>query len=203
MAIESPNYTQIPNEIIDAWMNQLSGVEFKILMSICRKTFGWGKDKDRISFSQFEKITGASRQAVSEAIKKLSDLDLIDPIKQHKKTTVYSVRVVRKSYQTGTEIIPDEAKTGMIIIPTKERIKETNKRKGARRVLPSSLQEVKDYVKTKGLSIDPDFFYKYFTESDWIDSSGNPVQNWKQKALTWGSYAAKTTKTKKSIYPEI
>ena len=54
---------------------------------------------------------------------------------------------------------------------------------------PPTLEEVKAYVKEKGLPIDPQYFFDYFTEGDWHDSKGNPVKNWKQKALTWARHS--------------
>ena len=71
--IQGPNYTQIPNEFIEA-MSIYSDVEFRVLMVICRKTFGFHKAQDRISFSQLEKITGCSRSALQKAIKRLIEI---------------------------------------------------------------------------------------------------------------------------------
>ena len=54
--------------------------------------------------------------------------------------------------------------------------------------LPPTLAEIKDYVAAKGLSVSPDKFLEYFKESNWIDSKGNKVLNWKLKLLTWDSH---------------
>lgn len=56
-----------------------------------------------------------------------------------------------------------------------------------------TLPEVKAYCEEKGLSVDPKAFLDYFTESNWIDSKGNKVRNWKQKLLTWQKYEPKQT----------
>ena len=53
---------------------------------------------------------------------------------------------------------------------------------------PPTLEEVKVYVKEKGLPIDPQYFFDYFTAGDWHDSKGNQVKSWKQKALTWARH---------------
>lgn len=93
MAIEKPNFTQVPNEIFDKWMSELSGVEFKILMAICRKTFGWDKRKDKISYSQFIDLSGTGRRQISDAIKKLILLDLIEVNSKVKAPCDYSIKV--------------------------------------------------------------------------------------------------------------
>ena len=65
----------------------------------------------------------------------------------------------------------------------------------SKRILPTSLQEVQDYVKAKNLNVNPALFYNYFTEGNWIDSKGNPVKNWKQKILTWNNNQLPVKKT--------
>lgn len=75
--ITSNNHTQMPNEIIDVFMKQLSDKAFKVLSVICRKTIGWHKETDSISASQIVSISGLSRSSVLRSIKELEDLKLI------------------------------------------------------------------------------------------------------------------------------
>lgn len=67
MKIYEPNYTQVPNAVISL-MPELKESELKVLLAIVRKTFGWQKNRDRISLSQLQEITGLGRASVSEAI---------------------------------------------------------------------------------------------------------------------------------------
>lgn len=76
------------------------------------------------------------------------------------------------------------------ISPNKNRI-EDNKNKKENAFVPPTLDEVKSYVGEKGLSVDAEQFYNYFTEGKWVDSKGNKVKSWKQKILTWNGYASK------------
>jgi hypothetical protein len=39
--IPAPNYTQIPNVVLDYWPNVLNFLEFRILLFVCRSMFGW------------------------------------------------------------------------------------------------------------------------------------------------------------------
>jgi len=66
-----PNFSQIPNVIFDEWMRELDHIEFKIVMVIARKTYGWHKEKDKISLSQYMEMTGASKNGVKQAIIRL------------------------------------------------------------------------------------------------------------------------------------
>lgn len=57
-----------------------------------------------------------------------------------------------------------------------------------------TLDEVKAYVQERGNRIDPQRFYDYYEASNWKDSSGKPVRNWKQKAITWENHTPTTPK---------
>lgn len=56
---------------------------------------------------------------------------------------------------------------------------------------PPSLEECKTYAKDKDLNgLDINYFYKYFTEGDWIDANNNKVKNWKQKMISWNNFSS-------------
>lgn len=134
MSLKSPNYTQVPNELFDEWMLKLTPAEFKIIMKICRNTFGWQKEKDQISISQINKYTGLSRVSICSGIKKLEEYDLIECHRSNNKTTCYRVRVdatsklslpvdgnlVNSVYHTSKLSLPDDAKTSKLSLHTKE-----------------------------------------------------------------------------------
>lgn len=70
--------------------------------------------------------------------------------------------------------------------------------------VPPTLPEVQEYVKERGLMIDPAAFFDYFTEGGWKDSEGKPVKNWKQKALTWdcGARTRRTLDAARHLLPK-
>lgn len=75
-------YTALANEIWDALARyRLSGEEWKCLIVIFRKTYGWKKKSDRIALSQFSKMTDMKRQNVARALKSLSSKRIICVIK--------------------------------------------------------------------------------------------------------------------------
>ncbi len=76
--------TQVPNEIFDKHLPNLTESEIKIILVIIRQTYGWidvntGKRKirDRITQSQFVSKAGLSPRIVSKTLKMLSDKELI------------------------------------------------------------------------------------------------------------------------------
>lgn len=75
MASES-TYTKTPNFIFEI-MPQLSPAEFKVIMVVVRQTFGFHKERDAISLSQFMSMTSLSRQGVINAIASLIEKGFI------------------------------------------------------------------------------------------------------------------------------
>jgi phage replication O-like protein O len=86
---DGPTYTQVPDAIFDVLMAVLSGSEFKVLLYIVRRTFGFKKLEDDISLNQIiggiktkdgrmlDRGTGLSRDSVTKAIRSLEEKGII------------------------------------------------------------------------------------------------------------------------------
>lgn len=73
------SYTKMHNYAFDVIMPQLSGNTWKVLCFIIRKTKGWGKDAERLSYPTIKAGTGiASDTTLSKAIKELTELKYIE-----------------------------------------------------------------------------------------------------------------------------
>ncbi len=65
-------HLDIANELAEALARTyLSPTESRVLWAVLRKTYGWEKKTDRISFTQFEKATGMNRRHVFDALNSL------------------------------------------------------------------------------------------------------------------------------------
>jgi phage replication O-like protein O len=70
--------TEIANDTAEALAKtHFSPAESKVLWAILRKTYGWHKKADRISYSQFEELTGMNRWHIGPAIKRLVSRHII------------------------------------------------------------------------------------------------------------------------------
>jgi len=99
-----PNSTQLPNLILDLVVPLIPESEARCLIYICRRTFGFHKGSDRISFSQFmdgikdrrgnvlDYGTGLSRQAVAVGLKNLAQSGAVRVMKS-KKGNVYEINL--------------------------------------------------------------------------------------------------------------
>ena len=72
---------------------------------------------------------------------------------------------------------------------TKNNTKKKDIEPKRKRFTPPTLEEVKAYCLERKNNVDPQKFYDYFSASDWVDSKGNKVKNWKQKVITWEGHS--------------
>ena len=117
-----PNFTQIPNVLLDEWLGDLSMGELKVLLYVMRRTYGFHKDKDTISFSQIihgikgiECGTKLGKETLSRAINSLEQKGLLI-VGREKMTNSYElnlyypsstkIELVPKSNQSSTKIEP-------------------------------------------------------------------------------------------------
>ena len=116
-------YTRIANEALEALVNTpLLGAEFQVLLFIIRKTYGYNKKQDRISFTQFEKGTGISRQTINKTIKNLVAKGMIVKIylpegnigytfiKDHEKWVVKTHLLVKGKWLTSKDVLTKTSK---------------------------------------------------------------------------------------------
>jgi hypothetical protein len=83
------NFTVVNNFVIDHIMPDVSPNAFKVLMFAIRKTVGWHKEADRISYSQFREGCGIkSDHTISRALSELLDLGYLTrwQVGTHKRT---------------------------------------------------------------------------------------------------------------------
>ncbi len=95
-----PNYTQLPNEIVDRMMPDLSGAQFKVLILIARKTLGFHRECHAMSLEFIAEGTGLSRQGVVDALKPLVDdgyiikeFQFVGPESTRPASSLYSLNV--------------------------------------------------------------------------------------------------------------
>lgn len=129
----------------------------------------------------------------------------------------YGYVSIKYEYKQGTNqilnryvsLIPDPMEENFqpygrkLPVPMEEKVKENNtynntynntgnKKRQSGFTVPT-LNDILSYISEQSLSVDGTFFLKYYTESNWVDSNGKKVINWKLKLLTWD----KQNKTRK------
>lgn len=129
-------YTPIANEIMEALCKvNLTAYEWRVLLFILRKTYGWRKISDIISLSQFEEGVGIPRKHVCRTVGLLASRNVIQKTKMSKTETAY---YFNKKYHTwvipssGNVASPQSGNKG---VPneghTKETVKKLLQKKGS------------------------------------------------------------------------
>jgi hypothetical protein len=121
-----PNTTPIPDQVFDELLPRLSGAELKVLLYICRRTFGFKKASDDISINQMlngivkrdgtriDYGTGLSKPSLIKALKDLQEKGILIAVRQSSEEkgnepTNYRLRFVEAEVGTGEEEEPQTA----------------------------------------------------------------------------------------------
>ena len=90
-------YTKVANELLGAFMMcPFNGSEFRVLLTVLRKTYGWNKTMDFISFSQISRASNLDLRYVKRIIKRL----VKDNVLIKKQTPRGNILGLNKSYYT-------------------------------------------------------------------------------------------------------
>ena len=156
-----------------------------------------------------------SPKQIQDALEQLHEADLIYLYESGGEqylefTQFHKFNVVRADREAKSDIpepespnsraTPEQLQSDAGNIPHKRREVKRSIREEKRTFSAPTLEQVKDYIKAKRYDVNAQKFYDYFTESNWIDSKGNKVRNWKQKVITWsGRNGDKTNKTSETM----
>lgn len=66
-AFTEPNYTQVPNQLLDDFMKSMDGSELKVVLYILRQTLGWQRESHRLTTGLIASATGLSERQVVRA----------------------------------------------------------------------------------------------------------------------------------------
>jgi len=127
MPFESPNHTQIPNDLFDVLLPKMGYAELKVTLAILRKTLGWQKRSDKISLTQLEDLTGLSRPAIIEGASQAEERGTISRVEGYITEWVVNLvdhpesEMVKQVYQNGKVTLPKVVKQ---VYPQKKGNKE-------------------------------------------------------------------------------
>jgi hypothetical protein len=137
--ISKPNATMIPNEVLDYLMPRLTEGELKVVLYICRRTFGFQKDADAISINQMikglktadgkvlDEGTGLGKATVIRATTSLVEkgVIIVEKRKDEKgenEINVYRLRLKDDAVSTSKGVVSKKDYGSLNLRPTKESI---------------------------------------------------------------------------------
>ena len=179
-----PNSFQLPNAFVDEMLAQVSGSACKVYLLIVRKTRGWQKSSDYISYSQIQKVAGIkSHETIKNALNELLVLGLIR-VKQGNEKTPNQYRLNDKYCSTKnvegiskgtTEIV--EASTEIVEQGTTEIVDTENNSFKTTREKTSTRTNDENQKNGEGLTLDIEQIKTRFAMAGIIPSTGNVLAN--------------------------
>lgn len=83
----------------------------------------------------------------------------------------------------------------------KESDTHTKKPKG---FVPPTVDEVREYCRSEGYTVDAETFVAFYASNHWRDSRDKPVKNWKQRVISWaGGRNKKVEKQPTGFTPKV
>ncbi|MDD4883061.1 hypothetical protein [Sulfuricurvum sp.] len=144
------NSFQIPNDLVDKLLPQMSPNALKCYLVIVRSTLGWGKEFDAISASKFMEKTGIKKSdTVWVALGELKTLGLIEDVSVPGKPTLF--RVITHPNQRDTpkngsppqnRVTPTPKKGTTINRGTQKKEEERNKKNNSSSSSPPKMENV-------------------------------------------------------------
>ena len=139
-------FTRVSNELFETILRaKFTGGQFGVVGVIIRKTYGFHKKKDRISLSQFTKMTNISRRHICDVIKSLEARHVI-VVDRRGSISVFQLNKDYDEWGSEPEFPrepqltrvgnPTSLEVGNHSSPTKETLKETLQKK-----LPAALED--------------------------------------------------------------
>lgn len=145
----------------------------------------------------FSQLYGKSRITVSRWISELIQKEYINSEiskedgNMRMLTPLLSKTIIPIIKNDNTPIIKNDKQNNTIINNTLNNnsyIYSSNSRvKNKKKFIPPTIEEVREYAKSRNSNVDVQKFYDYYSVAKWHDKDGKPVKNWKQRLITWES----------------
>jgi hypothetical protein len=160
------------------------------------KWISYSKIKDEIP------IVASSDAKLKRIMSKLESLGIISRAfkRANNKTKVFfrfGEKIKTLTGQNQTVTANRSEMTGMANRSEMTGDSSGKKSSGMGKFSPPSLDEVRQYIKEKGLNVNADVFYKTYSNSDWRDRNNRKIANWKLTANTWSNREDGPVKGKK------
>lgn len=132
MSYDIPSYTQTPNLFFDEHLPDMGMAETKIVLAVIRQTFGWHREKQRLTNAELAELTGLSKRSVINGVEEAIQRGVIAREKRHGS---YQYWLVVEPGKGGEVNSPGEDGGGEVSSPNGE----AGSQEGVKQVHPPSL----------------------------------------------------------------
>jgi phage replication O-like protein O len=142
------------NDVFSALINaNLTSTEYQVILLVIRKTWGWKKQEDWISYTQFEKETGKSRSSVWTAIEQLVKKNILVRRSLPAKKTFYQVN---KEFSTWQLVLPTKLVKQTKLVRKTEQTSSVDETQLVRQTEPTKETITKETIQKKRLPTQKD-----------------------------------------------
>lgn len=215
------NFVKIPTDLLECAMRELSPSAFKLFMMVWRKTAGWQKSRDRISYSQIRQATGIkSKHTIKKAIKEVGQL--VDVLPGSGRSNMYEFDIsglqekVQKMHlldRKGAENAPFKPVKGAIFAlkgaenaPTIDTITIDNKKGAKKKDIPSAGKKPKAPDVIPSFMVYVEVTGKYYLSKpqrklihEIVGTEKRNLEKWRRVVETWALCGYKPTNAKGMI----
>ena len=93
MGVDKPNYTQIPNLLLDDLFPLMAEAELRVTLTVARETFGYHRERAKLSLTELQELTRLSRQGVINGVESGLDRGTLCREKDDKGRYLYGIVV--------------------------------------------------------------------------------------------------------------
>lgn len=137
-------FTQVPNSILEALCKvNLSKYEWRVLLFILRKTYGYHKQSDRIPLSQFSEGTSLDRRHVHRALKGLLSKRMVIREGIRREGIAYAIQPECRRWRLSPEEMTVEAKEDQGVTSSDDKASPVEMAKLSPLEAPSKENEIK------------------------------------------------------------
>ena len=150
MKFQKQTYTQTPNSLFTE-MKDMDECELKVVMLICRYTFGYHRDEVKLSTRRIADEIGMNTASVQKGADAAVERGLIEKVIDGNKTTLW--RAVVDDSNSDTQVIQNltrDDSNSESLSSIKESIKKQKKVKASAKPKPTTPPEVKLFREVKG-----------------------------------------------------
>ena len=139
-----------------------------------------------LGFSEQQIRTGikkleSTKEITSETTNKYSIITVVN-WEDYQSDENISTNTITNEQPTSNQQITNEQPHRKNIKNNKN-VKNSNKRACAHEI--PLFSQISDFVKEKGLNVDVDKFFKYYSERDWLTAEGKSIDDWKSVVESW------------------
>lgn len=204
--VPAPNHTQSPNVFYDEWIKEISSLaELKVVEVVIRGTFGWHRERVKMSLTGIQEATGLSKSSTQDGVKRALKDGYIERVKDGRSFSYEISSDVPESGTTnlhdipksGTEMYREPVRSPVESLLEKETTKENKTSRALRAAVVADTKRLMGFLEgkigprqdAKGQAAAAKWLAEHYTveqcQACWEYLAADPAEHWRKATVTW------------------